>query len=692
MNTILGPILITLLLSAPASLVAQERELEQSDLSLSKILDVKVTVGTFFEERNLDVGSSVSVITSDDWNKRGSRRLNEAIETTPSVSINQFLTEIPVIRGFAKRAVSGTLITIDGIPMNNYKANSAYYSVGDIDLGVLDKIEVLRGPGSSLYGTDAFFGVIALTTHDSKKNETTVTMGGGNYGTYLANLTTSKEIAPNLWWMTAIGANAQQGFSYRRGHYIPDPGTLYDGTDPASLVEADVDGQFKPHDGTQTLVTKFAYKKSEIGYYWNHYNVGGLLVPSYLGGFGEQSQSDAGARALKASDRIDFDSGMQITTTAFVVKDHYGNIQGDVDSAGTFDPKSKNNYEISHANTRQGLSVIARSALAELPLKFAIGYSYDYFKIDQDNEYYRALETLNAKPIQSATEAVNALFVQSNTDFLDNRMHLVLGGRLDQTNTYGSQFTPRLGIIYQTNKTSALKLLYNNAFLAPFAESRVDAGVTKGNPDLKPELLHVYELVYMSQARNFRYELTSYIQRGSNTVTYQDRPDLNPTFLGTFVNNGALESSGLEAEGEFEVNSKLGFMTSASYNQSYETLNNERKLLASFPTYIVNWGVDYKMPLEKLALHMRNRHQFSQNSDFALMDGTTEIRRVDPYFRTDISASWDFSIGDSPFTSSLTVKNLFNHHNKTLPTLFGAYDGGFENSGTFALLQVSANY
>lgn len=125
-------------------------------------LSVKVDVASLFREDALRVGSTVASIDAATWEKAGARRMHEAFDNEPSVMSYTTLGGAPAmaIRGYTTSflSVRSLATMIDGVPLTTLSFGTALYGIPNWDLGTLDKIEIVKGPGSAIYGTDAFCG------------------------------------------------------------------------------------------------------------------------------------------------------------------------------------------------------------------------------------------------------------------------------------------------------------------------------------------------------------------------------------------------------------------------------------------------------------------------------------------------------------------------------------------------------
>ncbi|MEC7289804.1 MAG: TonB-dependent receptor, partial [Pseudomonadota bacterium] len=155
----------------------------QSDSDADTTLETIIVEGSRLNQAATEVGSSVTIITADDIDQLGFDFVLDAVASAPGVTINQngpFGGSATVrIRG----AQTGqTLVLVDGVPVNDPSTTSGIADFARLDTENIARIEVLKGPQSTLWGTDAIGGVISITTKDPDAG-----LGGtafGEYGSY----------------------------------------------------------------------------------------------------------------------------------------------------------------------------------------------------------------------------------------------------------------------------------------------------------------------------------------------------------------------------------------------------------------------------------------------------------------------------------------------------------------------------
>ena len=215
----IASILTCALLFSSAAKAENSQSTSLFDLSIEDLLNVKVTIASLFEESELDAASSVSVITKEEWQQTGARRIGDVLEAVPSIATYPTWggAEAIAIRGYATElSVRGIANTLDGVPLNSFTYATSLYDKPIINLAHLDRIEMIRGPGSTLYGTDAFHGVISHQLRSSDENRTSLEGSHGQSGYSYASMFASRH-NDRFSFNGGLGINKQgdQNLKYR---------------------------------------------------------------------------------------------------------------------------------------------------------------------------------------------------------------------------------------------------------------------------------------------------------------------------------------------------------------------------------------------------------------------------------------------------------------------------------------------
>jgi len=143
--------------------------LAQSDSDDEARQDTIIVEGSRLNQTQTEIGSSVSIITADDIDRLGFDFAADAIASAPGVTVNQNGS----LGGLATVSIRGaataqTLVLIDGIPVNDTSTINGGFDFARLDTENIERIEVLKGPQSTLWGTDAIGGVVSIITKEAE--------------------------------------------------------------------------------------------------------------------------------------------------------------------------------------------------------------------------------------------------------------------------------------------------------------------------------------------------------------------------------------------------------------------------------------------------------------------------------------------------------------------------------------------
>ena len=165
---------------------AQEKPKDLADLSLEDLMNVRVTSVARKEQKLSHSAAAVYVITQEDIRRSGVTNIPDALRMAPGVDVAQISASAWAIsiRGFADRYANKVLVLVDGRSVYNANFSGVYWDAQDVPLEDIDRIEVIRGPGGTVWGANAVNGVINIIT--KKASEThggLVTAIGGSQDT-----------------------------------------------------------------------------------------------------------------------------------------------------------------------------------------------------------------------------------------------------------------------------------------------------------------------------------------------------------------------------------------------------------------------------------------------------------------------------------------------------------------------------
>ncbi len=637
----------SLIILQNTALNAAETDLTTSpdffDLTLEELFNIPITTTSFFPETNLDAGSTVTVITSKYWQKRGARRLDDAIGYMPGLTaMPHFLgSKRWVVRGFPNVNGSGVQTLWDGIPINALPVGTAQLDHPNIQLDTLSSIEVIRGPGSALYGAEAFHGVVSLSAFESQQDIQKITLQAASNAyknaSYLGSFALTNQWRLNI----AVSGSGQpnQNFKYQ---YFDNSSNLQ--TNERNYQYGSYTSSIKLESNQQNKISH------KFGIYYNLYNNNNFYFDGSAVPENDVSNADTHLAMIKAE-----------------IKWNLGKNSDLVFHASNWSEGRKHSRILSNGNRITIVVDKETQAIGKLV--------YRNKKLSQNTQLSMALEirmsdTKNAyrkitQPDQTVilnaplafgfkSRKLNSFLVDAKTTFANTQYDFRYGFRLDSYSDFGKQISPRLGLIKHLDKSSALKILYGNAFKAPTANELYGSPFQTGDLNLKPETINTLELVYLKKMAHQKIEIVLFSSKWQNGIRTIDTD--NDGFGDKYANNADSSSSGIEASYMRAIN-QWNVETSVSYVYSKDDTNNLEYV--EFPHYIVNLGIGYQFH-NGWQIHVNNRAllDMSRSPDTK----TSKSAKLKDYWRTDLNISKTFSDHWQGFINIINLLNRDNQH------------------------------
>ena len=161
-------------------------------LSIEQLMNLEVTSVSRRPERLAQAASAIQVITQQDIRRSGASSLPEALRLVTNLQVAQVNSRDWAIsaRGFNSTTANKLLVLIDGRTVYTPLYSGVFWDVQDVPLGDVDRIEVISGPGATLWGANAVNGVINVITKRARETQGLVVSGGG--GTELRGFGTTR--------------------------------------------------------------------------------------------------------------------------------------------------------------------------------------------------------------------------------------------------------------------------------------------------------------------------------------------------------------------------------------------------------------------------------------------------------------------------------------------------------------------
>jgi len=627
-------------------------------LPLQALAKIKVTSASLFENNQLNTPASVTIIQEQDWLRGGARRLVDSFQHLASVYSTPwvFAGNGVAIRGLPIDGRSGVLTTLDGIPIPDFLTGNALQPFAMLNLGTLSSIEVVRGPGSALHGSDAFHGVISLQSFAATEDMASVNglVASDNY--YQSTARASRQIGQAGRLNVALAVNGQGD------QHLP-----YSSPDASGVTRT---GERDNNFSAQSLAMAF---NSDANDAWS-YVVGAYAHRLDANRFFDGGAVPRGDHAISDTQSEFYLARLGLTKrftehASLTVGSYYWTL----DSRGTRFLSTPSGYVqtgVPIEQHRAGLRAIYRDQWAE-HTQWAVVAGVVQAKIDSAKDIAIAQSGVvlrNVDQMYAGTQRIGKyLTFEGETIFDARRFAVTYGARLDTYSDVDKHLSPRLGLIYHPQSDTALKLLYGHGFRAPVAlETHSTLGVIQGDPNLDPETFDSVELVWLRQAGTWSAQATAFHSVLRDGIEFVVNPTPPPATRA--VNRGTSTADGVELEYQWQVNA-WRLRSDATY---IKTDNNVTGSFTTIPKWVATLVVGYALPA------IRSEFFVTQRVQAAVDDVTTNFAyaptHLPVYWRVDATASTRLA---NNFKLWLSARNLFDRGNRVRaspPSQFGLPD------------------
>ena len=508
--------------------------------------------------------SSVTVITDKEIRQMGARNLADVLQTVPGMNYYYHYTGTHEVntRGLPDTGSARLLIMINSHALNESFTGGATWTHDTLMLDNIKRIEVMRGPGSALYGANAFAGVVNLITKDGEDIDGwEVTVGGGSFDTQQYNLLYGKtfndlDIAFNYNYFNTHGFN---------GHVNEDLQTSLDRLflTNASLAPGRMKGDDEKYDASLNVKYKglkcdWKYvdreRSSPVGItpVLNNKSIASL-VDYYLNlsyertlweGFDILGKVYRNHNSYEPDYQTSPPGSAILTPWLIPVIMPEGNIVKATIKNNRTGLEIQPTYKISESNTMvAGISYEEMKQYDVRAQANALPTSSPYFSIPLP----RVMNIPERYFGRNVTRNFKAFFIEDIWDLTED-LHLTAGARYDDYSDFGDSFNPRVGLTWEFIKGYDLKLLYGSAFRAPSFLELYDA--VAGNPDLDPEEVDTYQV---SLGAEVTPSLSSRVTWYQNQIKDAIGPEMKSVDFLRSKNFSKMRTEGLEIETRYDL-------------------------------------------------------------------------------------------------------------------------------------------
>lgn len=634
--------LVMCLAALPSFSYSNEQDTNLFEIPLESLLNIEVVSPSQTVKKISQAPNIISSVNATQIASMGARTLSDILKMLPGVQIlsRRNGRDMVWIRGIPSGRNSKVMLTIDGVPQREGLIGG-WSPDEQIQINNIERIEVIRGPGSALYGGDAYSGLISIFTKAKAPERTRISAGVGSYDRKSATINTGKEFAGGTFVLS--------------GRLLDSKGypQQYDRNGFASTHDNNVDAK--------SLGVSLRNEQWQFGINYDDYTT---EYPHYSSN--QYKSQRYQTLSAHIQNKLSFDKlSIENQLYTYKVKRYFErtitDLQGNIDFYSDSDLDSTSN------------GVRSQWSYAFNPNHHAIvGLT---FQQRQVGEYHETIKKQNAVEVNEYESRVirdgdltpsshnRAIYFQQESLFFEQCLGLTVGVRVDDYPEFSSETSPRIAVTYQGNEQWSGKLIWGTAFRAPTFlqqyEVRSDNNIS-GNPNLNPEQIETFEgeWVYHFSANNnitlrgFSSYLSEFIQ-SVNGKPYENSSE-------------QLHVPGYEVEWNNQYYADWSHFNRISTSFNYTRVNSEQ---ASLAKDTLNWllfmedeqfsfyaGINY--------LSRRNQslsyHTSVKVPEIAQRDNKGSYWTLDAHlsYRPSKQSAWQWTIG---------VKNMFDkqHYNPT---------------------------
>lgn len=579
-------LILTLFILFSTTLTAQENDtlIDMFDLPLEELMQIELYSATKRTEAVTDIPASIVIISRKEIQANGWQTLEEVLAHIPGMyMVNDYLwfgTDNYGVRGFFSTGSFNTMIVmVNGVTQKEDWYNSFPFTKINVPVEAIDKIEVIRGPMSVIYGNNAFLGAINIVTNQTQQSAANAS--GGSNGNYNAFMRFSDK-KDDLSYTINAGMYGSNGIDAPYAGMMSNPANLLDWNLPEDATST---GQLEDH-------------RKYLGISLKHKSL-----------FFEHSQ------AFTRRGVVDFYPGyddghlaeIQAANTVIGFNQTYGNNTTMNLKLGYYSLRNRLDYKHNTDTTAYGFNDIYSDAFdGEINLNFepsdkfmaSVGAYYrfifrDKLVVDAPNLSVN-YNNLDAGLSRHDSKSNWAVYAQAGYT-IKEKIQLIGGIRFSQTPQYDINYMvrfdpgsgnsgylaregtylfddvlliPRAAILYHISSIHHLKLMYGMAVREPSIGENMDVVRYPDRPQLKPAYMQTVELNYTGLVSDYASINLSVFQNNVNNLISRTNTIENGTMQLFNTNSGHLQTLGTELSVMLKGQSKFSSRISVTYQYS----------------------------------------------------------------------------------------------------------------------------
>jgi len=636
-------------------------------MTLEELMATKITVASVTPETISQAPSSVTVFTRNEIQSMGINSVEELLNYVPGFYAGRRVESAHGYsvssRGRGASSIShDILFLLNGQRLNTEWSGGALFYNRYITTANVKQVEVIRGPGSALYGSNAFSGVINIITDDDL-NEVAVSVGNLEQKEAYINL--SKKFEK---WSTSVFLRAYK-----------DGGDTY-----TNLIDVSVDSTKDPWQGVDFAAeahnNKLSVSLRHTSRDLEQFYLFGRFLNNDINEFSHKQNSIALSYKLyddtdyKLSFYADYmhseretlleminERGIQSLPSGVVTMGAEAFIGGPVAKESDSSVKLDNEWQINKSHRLFSGFQYRRANIDKVRNKS----NYDF------DDFINVFILAGPPPVGEFTfldevtensafgyegiRHINSLYLQDKW-LISSQLDATIGVRYDDYSDFGDTFNTRAALVYTQSKYNTFKVIYGEAFRAPSIREKTITSnpVLVGDEYISPEEITTTELNWMYTSDHYFSSMTFFHSKIDNVIVLRPLAGGDPR--NTFINQGMLSTSGVEIELSASITDEISIRGALTH------LNEVEDEPKRAPENTFSYSINYANNNLNL-----NLHGFYINEIESEINGVAgvEITKYDSYWLNNL-------VGQYKLNENLTLE----------ASIYNVSDSEYYTSGT----------
>ncbi|PQA85894.1 TonB-dependent receptor plug domain-containing protein [Hyphococcus luteus] len=674
---------------------AQEGRAPSSDLDA--FFGPKTELATGYDRPERLAPGVVETITRDEIEALGAISFDEIMQRAAGVVVQKNRVNDPVFtfRGVYNELNPQVLIMIDGSPISDPVAGGRPIAWNMLTPAI-ERVEIIRGPGSSVFGADAYTGVVNIITKGAVREQLSeLGVFGGNFGTIGGYALKTFDVG---------GARAALTLQGRRTGGDPDQIGLADAQSLADTIfgttASGAPGRLRTD--RSEIAARLNLKPNDsltiFASYDGFFNTGSAYASTFhvddfhefnnhlvSGGFGFRTR--AGETRLDVNGRVLWNNLSARTLVAPA-----GALSPATFALIPFDLRNQFDYESIDAR----LEAAAVRDVGAHTIRFGAGgvHQRGYDILDRRNFVISPsglipaaspdiVDVLSLGQLPNSSGSKRTIgFVSVQDEWrLSPELTLTAGLRFDHYSVFGGTLNPRASLVWAPSLATTVKLLYGAAFRAPtFLEYRTNPGaLIAGNPDLEPETIDTYEVEISHRfADEFSASVSGFYFKSEDAIAV-----INTPTVPTFDNTTGFEGKGVEAT--FSISPLASLSLKGHYAYQRVTMRDTGMRYADAPAHSAFADLEFK-PSEGFRANLIASYVGERARAFG-----DPRPPLDDYIRTDLRLAWRPPQLQG-LEANLAIKNIFDVEYADPTTSYLLAPGDFPREGRSIIGSLSKSF